>query len=164
MSDTNNTTTTETDSSTVNVAEQTAVMQSVPEPALPQYTPGYKPTLFDYVRGYAHSVYWNAKRTLKRVNRLFPRLVWYGQEVDVILTFVEHDPLSDFIDQVPNQVSNNDNLYEVEKLLQDMNIRFDVGYGSRGALRGRDWFLDYSLRGPLRVKFVGHTEASVVRQ
>lgn len=82
-----------------------------------------------------------------RLRRWIPRLVWLGDEIDVCLTFTEDvlrhdDPLRGFF---------SGGIHDIQKQLRAMGIRFDSGVGERG----RDWELDWSLQGPLRVTFVG---------
>lgn len=80
-----------------------------------------------------------------RLKRLIPRLVWYGDEVDVVVSFTEdrinqNDPLGSLW---------RGRLPEIERALSEIGVRFDTGLG----LNGRDWEWDYSLRGPISVKF-----------
>lgn len=42
-------------------------------------------------------------------------------------------------------------LAEIERALAEIGIEFDKGVG----LGGRDWEWDWSLRGPIEIRFVG---------
>jgi hypothetical protein len=75
----------------------------------------------------------------RRLRLWIPRLVWLGDEVDVQVTFSEHG------------LGTGGNLFEIEQKLHDWGIGFDAGAG----FEGRDWEWDFSLRGPIRVKFRG---------
>lgn len=85
-----------------------------------------------------------------RLKRWLPRLVWLGDEIDVCITFSE-DPLNQ-TDPMGGLFSGG--LYDVQKQLNRMGIEFDTGCGPDG----RDWEWDWSLRGPVRVKFRGHAK------
>lgn len=95
-------------------------------------------------------------RILKRI----PTLVWYGQEVDVTITFTTHG-LDDNSDtkQAFGQFFSGD-LYEIEKKLRELGITFDTGAG----FGGRDWEWDWSLKGPVRVKFRSRAKKPELRR
>lgn len=77
--------------------------------------------------------------------RYLPQLVWEGDEVDVRLVFT--DDTINQTDPVGGLFSGG--LFEIEERMRKMGISFDRGQG----FDGRDWELDWSLHGPLRVKF-----------
>lgn len=90
------------------------------------------------------------KRALVRIGRKLPRLVWYDDEVDVTVTFTA--------DQLPVGLSNHDDalrelfggpIAEIESQLRRLGVEFDKGVG----FSGRDWEWDWSLRGPISVRF-----------
>lgn len=74
-----------------------------------------------------------------------PRLVWPGDEIDVGVTFTDEtlDP-SD-----PHRSLFSGRMAEVEAALLEAGIKFDRGIG----LGGRDWEWDWSLSGPISVRF-----------
>jgi len=47
-----------------------------------------------------------------------------------------------------------DKLFRIEKLLHEIGIRFDTGFGCGG----RDWEWDWSLKGPVKVLFKRYTK------
>lgn len=89
------------------------------------------------------------RHQLVQIRRKFPYLVWYGQEVDVGVTFMQ--------DKLPSNSSMEDafrtlysgKIYDVEKQIKSMGIGFDTGVG----FDGRDWEWDWSLSGPISVRF-----------
>lgn len=114
---------------------------------------------------------WNLSRLWTKFTRLFPRLVWYGQELDVLITFkadklrpiIEKDekwPLSEErqqeLEAAAKLVVKDSPIEEAQALLRRSGLSFDTGIGTEG----RDWFFDYSLSGPISVTFrgVSHTE------
>lgn len=67
-----------------------------------------------------------------------PRLVWPFQEIEATIGL---------------RLSTKDQfnkLAEVERLLSELGVAFDTGYG----FGQRDWEWDWSLRGPVHVRFV----------
>lgn len=81
-----------------------------------------------------------------RLRDKFPYLVWRGDEIDVKVTMTafklneEGDPIEQL---------GSGPVYEIQEQLREIGINFDVGMG----LHGRDWEWDYSLSGPINVKF-----------
>ena len=95
----------------------------------------------------------------RNVSRRIPRLVWYGDEIDVRVTFSE-DPLCQ---SDPMKGLFSGGLYEIEKQLLHMGVGFDKGQGCYG----RDWEWDWSLSGPIRVMFGGrakHPERRIAKE
>ena len=94
-------------------------------------------------------------------SRRFPRLVWYGQEVEVNIQFVS--------DRLPHTDSPNEALTylwdgplnDARNSLLRAGVEFDQGMG----FGGRDWQWDWSLRGPVRVEFlrVAKRDAAIKR-
>ena len=83
------------------------------------------------------------------IKRRIPHLVWYGQDVDVTVTFFDTrlDPSS-----TPGSIKYAGDmaaLAKAEDALQKMGITFDKGIG----LGGRDWEWDWSLEGNIRLSF-----------
>ena len=68
-----------------------------------------------------------------------PYLVWYGDEIDVGVTLKDLGALG----------GDPSRVWDAQKCLSDMGIRFDTGSGCYG----RDWEWDYSLEGPISVRF-----------
>lgn len=94
---------------------------------------------------HCHLVWWR--------RRWIPHLVWYGDEVDVLVNFSA--------DKLPDGLTMNDNplrclfsgrLHDAELALHDAGVTFDKGMG----FDGRDWEWDFSLAGPVSVKFKRH--------
>ncbi len=89
--------------------------------------------------------------------RHLPYLVWYNDELDVVVTFKE--------DRLHQREFNNPQeamgaaagqlmrgyLPDIKDKLHDIGIDFDTGLG----VEGRDWEWDWSLRGPISVRFRG---------
>lgn len=95
--------------------------------------------------------WWWRYHILRRV----PTLVWDGDEIDVRVTFREAR-LPDFKItedghgfEAALQYLNKGQLAQVERLLGEIGIDFDKG----GGPGGRDWEWDYSLAGPISVRF-----------
>jgi hypothetical protein len=88
------------------------------------------------------------------ISRKLPRLVWYGDELDVRVTFSQ-DPIDQSMsaDELFDGLTSG-GLYEAQSSLNGMGVSFDVGMGENG----RDWEWDYSLEGPISVKFCGKTK------
>jgi hypothetical protein len=81
-----------------------------------------------------------------RLSRWLPRLVWRDDEIDVTITWRD-DPLRPDRDSFRQLFSGR--LYEIELMLHEMGISFDTGMGCDG----RDWEFDFSLSGPVSIKF-----------
>ncbi len=86
------------------------------------------------------------------IGRRIPRLVWIGQEVDVTITFTQ-DPLIpiEFDPEKPFGSLFDGELADMRQRLARMGITFDTGQGPGG----RDWEWDWSLKGPVNVRFRG---------
>lgn len=86
--------------------------------------------------------------------RYIPYLEWWGQEINVRAVFKEDRlPKNLFIKDPEDAMKylNRGCLSEVERHLAEIGITFDRGMGCGG----RDWELDWSLQGPLNIKFTG---------
>lgn len=94
--------------------------------------------------------WWSAFRyRFMRLRRKLPYLVWWDDEVDVTVTFSQ-DKLDDGMD--PDGAFRrffSGGLHEIERCLGSMGIGFDKGIG----FDGRDWEWDFSLSGPISVRF-----------
>lgn len=111
------------------------------------------------------------KKLWSNFKHMFPTLVWPGDELNVIVTF-ENDKLvfarEDRLGEpLPveeiqklraeaEKVIENSPLEEAEAHIRRAGIQFDTGIGATG----RDWFFDYSLRGPVSVKFVSKVKGN----
>ena len=79
----------------------------------------------------------NLRRWIKRLwIRYIPSIVWRRQRIEVGI----HFDLSKV---------DRDDLFEIEKLLHKNGIHFDTGAGCGK----RAWEWDFSLRGPIDVRF-----------
>lgn len=94
---------------------------------------------------------WKYLRTVTRnrlalLRRRLPYIVWYDDELDVGVTLSRYklNPEGDPIQQL-----YSDTPAAVESALRDMGITFDTGMGDHG----RDWEWDFSLAGPISVRF-----------
>lgn len=87
-------------------------------------------------------------RWLQFRRRYIPHLVWAGDEIDVIVTFKEN-PLR--AQSIPGALQDlhRGSFFEAQKILNEVGITFDTGMGSSG----RDWEWDWSLKGPISVRF-----------
>ncbi len=95
-----------------------------------------------------------------RQRRRLPYLIWWNDELDVKVTLSE-DKLRDEENPLPQLFSGA--FAEVERQLGEMEIFFDTGLGPDG----RDWEWDWSLHGPISVRFRGrarHPERRVSRR
>lgn len=108
-------------------------------------------SLWDTAKRY----FWEAVAT---INQAIPRLVWKGDELDVMLvlttdgTIVTDEPA----EKVPFKTQA---LKEALLKLQEAGIMFDTGV----RLNGTRWYLDSSLSGPMRVKFIGRAKKPMRR-
>lgn len=84
-----------------------------------------------------------------RIGSLFPRLVWPDDEVDVVVTFTSASLPMAITPEEAMQELFSGNLYEIEQRLYALGLSFDRGAG----FEGRDWEWDWSLRGPISVRF-----------
>lgn len=85
------------------------------------------------------------KYWLIRQRRKFPYLVWYNDELDVTVT-LSQDKLRP---EVGIEQLWSGAFAEIERTLSAMGIGFDKGMGPSG----RDWEWDWSLKGPISVRF-----------
>jgi hypothetical protein len=88
------------------------------------------------------------KYRLMRLRRKLPYLVWYGDELDVGVTLSQDKLTADSLDGAFRQF-NSCAFVEIEKIFSEMGIGFDKGLGCDG----RDWEWDWSLKGPISVRF-----------
>ena len=87
----------------------------------------------------------NVQRFFVRLRRKLPYLVWYGDELDVCVTFHEDKLRQDD----PMRSLFGGHIHKAKNLLNEIGIEFDHGIG----MGGRDWEWDFSLRGPISIKF-----------
>jgi hypothetical protein len=80
--------------------------------------------------------------------RRLPYIVWYGQEIDVCITFLNDPLLANDFDSAMRQLHSG-KLHEAELALREIGVRFDTGMGCKE----RDWEWDWSLKGPVSVRF-----------
>lgn len=86
---------------------------------------------------------------LVQFRRLFPYLVWHGDEVDVGVTFMQAKLAPNSTVDEAFSAFYSGELHDVERRLMSMGIEFDTGIG----FDGRDWEWDFSLSGPISVRF-----------
>lgn len=94
-------------------------------------------------------------RLIRLRNRFIPHLVWRNDEIDVVVTFKEarlpqieaSSPEELFAAVLPHL--DYGRLAEIERMLAEIGITFDKG----ASADGRDWEMDFSLRGPISVRF-----------
>jgi hypothetical protein len=93
--------------------------------------------------------FYHIRQWLARQRRKMPYLVWYNDELDVAVTFSRERLLPDgTIDDAYGALFGS-RLAEVEGVMREMDIEFDRGVG----FDGRDWEWDWSLKGPISVRF-----------
>lgn len=88
-------------------------------------------------------------RLVQLRRRYVPMLVWHNDEVDVVVTFKEDILRAADIGEAMAQFASPGSLYEAKRHLNEIGISFDSGIG----MEGRDWEWDWSLRGPISVRF-----------
>lgn len=82
---------------------------------------------------------------LVRLRRRLPYLVWYDDELDITVMFSQDklNPNAD-IGQLWRGAFS-----DAERIFNEMGITFDKGMGCEG----RDWEWDWSLKGPISIRF-----------
>lgn len=81
--------------------------------------------------------------------KFIPYMVFYGQEIDVLITMKEDVLHKDADKDHAMKQLRQGHFALIEKSFADVGITFDRGLG----FTGRDWEWDYSLKGPISVKF-----------
>lgn len=98
------------------------------------------------------------KHWLIRQRRRLPYLVWWNDELDVSVTFSQDRLNPDGgIEQLWSGA-----FADIERSMGHLGIHFDKGMGAAG----RDWEWDWSLEGPISVRFRGracHPETRMER-
>lgn len=121
---------------------------TVPEPTVEETLPVADNTPEAFPAFAEPSLWFKARLWFARawtwLHRKLPRLVWYNQEVDVELAFTTLD--------LERMAAIN----EAFDALKKSGLEFD---NSLGVV----WHLDYSLKGPLRIKFIGHAKKPLKR-
>lgn len=82
--------------------------------------------------------------------RFIPYLVWWNDELDIVITLSENKLQAQSIPDAKKEFLRG-SFYEAEGHLNECGITFDTGMGPDG----RDWEWDWSLHGPISVKFRG---------
>jgi hypothetical protein len=90
-----------------------------------------------------------------RQRRKLPYLVWWNDELDVGVC-LSQDKLNP---EAGLAQLHNGAFYEAEKIFREMGIDFDTGLGPDG----RDWEWDWSLKGPISVRFHGRAKCPHLR-
>ena len=96
-----------------------------------------------------------AKYWLLRQRRRLPYLVWYNDELDVTVTLSQdkldpENPLASF---------SMGAFSEIQTQFSALGISFDSGMGPEG----RDWEWDWSLKGPISIRFRGRASKPELR-
>lgn len=90
------------------------------------------------------------KNKLIRFRRKYiPYLVFYDQEIDVLVTWKENKLSQNADVNAALKQLNQGHLAQIENMMSEIGITFDKGIG----FEGRDWEWDFSLTGPVNVKF-----------
>ncbi len=104
------------------------------------------------------------KSFLIRARRRLPYLVWWNDELDVTVTFsqdklpvIEMHPSDDPAKAFKPLFSGA--FADIERNLRELGIEFDKGMG----FGGRDWEWDWSLKGPISVRFRGRASRPHLR-
>lgn len=99
----------------------------------------------------SRAYYWMARQR----RRFLPYLVWYGDELDVRVTFtadklppIEGPDLQAAMREAFTEFQRSP-LVETEEALRRLGVGFDTGMGGDG----REWEWDFSLSGPISVQF-----------
>jgi hypothetical protein len=101
----------------------------------------------------------SVKGRLIRLRRKLPYLVWWNDELDVSVTLLKDKLLTDDA-SVAFRDLNSGTFAEVEKKLSEAGIHFDKGLGPEG----RDWEWDWSLVGPINIRFRGRAKYPELRK
>lgn len=97
-----------------------------------------------------------AKRMITRLRRRLPYLVWWNDELDVTVT-LSQDKLPEMAIAAGEDMREalrplfSGAFAEIERTFLEMGISFDKGMGCEG----RDWEWDWSLKGPISIRFRG---------
>lgn len=85
--------------------------------------------------------------------KYLPYIVWYGQKVDVRLTFKENKLTATNINDAFVQFKSG-HIYKIEKMLNEIGVDFDTSISEEG----RAWDLDWSLTGPVELIFINKSK------
>lgn len=96
---------------------------------------------------------------------IFPRLVWPNDEVDVVVTFtaerlpaIQGEDMQAVLGEAQRELWSGP-IAEIESQLSRLGVGFDKGMGPEG----RDWEWDWSLCGPISVRFRRRTKKPMRR-
>ena len=90
-----------------------------------------------------------------RLKRWIPRLVWLGDEIDVGVTFKNIGALGGTDPPCDQDAA----VWDAQDAFRRMGIGFDTGSGCDG----RDWEWDWSLKGPISIRFRGRAKHPLLR-
>lgn len=99
------------------------------------------------------------RTVLVRARRKLPYLVWWNDELDVCVTFKDDKLRASTLGGAAQQFGVG-YLPDIKTKLNEIGISFDSGMG----LEGRDWEWDWSLQGPISVKFRGRSARPELRE
>lgn len=89
-----------------------------------------------------------------------PFIVYWDDEVNVCVTWLENKLPEGVTKEAAIKVLNSGPIYQIENLASEIGVDFDKGI----SFEGRDWEWDFSLRGPISLKFRGPCETKERRQ
>lgn len=96
------------------------------------------------------------KGIFRKLRRKLPYFVWWDEELDVVVT-LSQDKLNPEKDPFKQLLGGA--FAQIEKTFSEMGITFDKGMG----FDGRDWEWDWSLSGPISVRFHGTSSKPELR-
>jgi hypothetical protein len=105
------------------------------------------------------------RSSLIRLRRRLPYLVWWNDELDVTVTLSQDKLPATKLQPgesmaVAIQPLFNGAFAEIERTFEEMGITFDTSMG----VEGRDWEWDFSLKGPISVRFCGRASKPELRR
>lgn len=91
--------------------------------------------------------------------RYIPYLVWWNDELDINILFAEDRLRAQTLKEAHQDLFRG--TFDIaRKHLNEVGITFDHGLG----LDGREWEWDWSLQGPVRVRFRGRAKYPDLRK
>jgi hypothetical protein len=93
--------------------------------------------------------HWLYCQWLWKVRRKIPIRVWYGDEVDVTVSFTDLRLASNCTLENLRYEGDIETIWRAESALHQLGLTFDAGTG----LEGRDWEWDWFLSRPVHLKF-----------
>lgn len=116
------------------------------------------------------------RQGLRKLRQQLPYVVWYGQEVDVRVIFPNDTAYLEWLTEATPTPDSGVKLTMEQKevppvspikaafrSLKDAGIDFLSVWPYDKKVRGSEWHLGPSLKGPMRIKFVGTTQNVLAR-